>query len=100
MIPLMHAATACIFMTLFAPPDAVVLPPIFVPVPPGPWVDLLIVAAIAHDWRSRGWPHPAYRVGGALLLANQLLANQLLAVPLTATPAWMTIARAVQSVVD
>jgi len=92
MIPLMHAATARVFMTLFAPPDAKGPPPVFVSVPPGLAVDLLIVAGIVHDWRTRGRPHPAYLFGGALLLANQLLA-----VPLSATPAWMAIARAVQS---
>ena len=92
MIPLMHAATARVFMTLFAPPDAKGPPPVFVSVPPGLFVDLLIVAGIVYDWRTRGRPHPAYLIGGALLLANQVLA-----VPLSATSAWMSIAYAVQS---
>lgn len=92
MIPLMHAATARVFMTLFAPPDAKGPPPVFVSVPPGLAVDLLLVAAIVHDWRTRGRPHPAYLIGGALLLANQTLA-----VPLSATPGWMAIATWVQS---
>ena len=92
MIPLMHAATARVFMTLFAPADAKGPPPVFVSVPPGLFVDLLIVAGMLYDWRTRGRPHPAYLVGGALLLANQVLA-----VPLSATPTWMSIARAVQS---
>lgn len=91
MIPLMHAATARVFMTLFAPPDAKGPPPVFVSIPPGVAVDLLIVAAMVYDWRTRGRPHGVYLAGGALLLANQLLA-----VPLSATPAWMSIARAVQ----
>jgi hypothetical protein len=47
---------------------------------------------MVYDARTRGRPHPAYLIGGALLLANQLLA-----VPLSATPTWMSIARAVQS---
>lgn len=92
MIPLMHAATARVFMTLFAPADAKGPPPVFVSVPPGLFVDLLIVAGMLYDWRTRGRPHPAYLVGGALLLANQVFA-----VPLSATPTWMSIARAVQS---
>ena len=92
MIPLMHAAMARVFMTLFAPADAKGPPPVFVSVPPGLFVDLLIVAGMLYDWRTRGRPHPAYLVGGALLLANQVLA-----VPLSATPTWMSIARAVQS---
>lgn len=92
MIPLMHAATARVFMTLFAPADAKGPPPVFVSVPPGLLVDLLIVAGIVYDWRTRGRPHPAYLVGGALLLANQLLA-----VPLSATATWMSIARSVRA---
>lgn len=92
MIPLMHAAMVRVCMTLFAPADAEGPPPVFVSVPPGLFVDLLIVAGMLYDWRTRGRPHPAYLVGGALLLANQVLA-----VPLSATPTWMSIARAVQS---
>jgi hypothetical protein len=65
---------------------------VFVSVPPGLAVDLLLVAAIVYDWRTRGRPHPVYLIGGALLLANQLLA-----VPISATPAWTAIATWVQS---
>ena len=92
MIPLMHAATARLFMLAFAPADAKGPPPVFVSVPPGLAVDLLIVAAMVYDWRTRGRPHPAYLIGGALLLANQLVA-----VPLSATPGWLAIATWVQS---
>ena len=92
MVPLMHAATARIFMTAFAPPDAKGPPPVFVAVPPGLFVDLIIVAAIIHDWRTRGRPHRVYVIGGAILLAVQLLS-----VPLSAGPTWMAIAKWVQS---
>jgi len=92
MIPLMQAAMARLFMTLFAPPGAMGPPPVFVSVPPGLLVDLLIVAGIAHDWRTRGRPHPVYLICGPLLVANQVLA-----VALSATPTWMSIARWVQS---
>ena len=92
MIPLMHAATARLFMLAFAPADAKGPPPVFVSVPPGLAVDLILVAAMTYDWRTRGRPHPVYLIGGALLLANQLLA-----VPLSATPTWMAIAAWVQS---
>ncbi len=92
MIPLMHAATARLFMLMFAPADAKGPPPVFVSVPPGLTVDLLLVAAIVYDWRTRGRPHPVYLIGGALLVADQLLA-----VPLSATTGWMAIATWVQS---
>ena len=92
MIPLMHAAMARVFMTAFAPADAKGPPPVFVSVPPGLFVDLLIVAAIIHDWRRRGRPHPVYLVGGAILVVVQLLA-----VPISTTPTWMAIAKWVES---
>ena len=92
MIPLMHAATARLFMVAFAPADAKGPPPVFVSVPPGLAVDLLLVGAMVYDWRTRGRPHPAYLIGGALLLANQLVG-----VPLSATTGWMAIATWVQS---
>ena len=56
-------------------------------VPAGFIVDLVIVAAMIYDWRTRGRPHTAYLIGGALLLAVQLLR-----VPLATTPAWLHIA--------
>jgi hypothetical protein len=92
MIPLMHAATARVFMLLFAPADAKGPPPVFVAIPPGLFVDLLIVAAMVHDWRTRGRPHRVYVIGGGILLAVQLLS-----VPISTTPAWMTIAKFVES---
>jgi len=92
MVPLMHAATARVFMTLFAPPAAIGPPPVFVSIPPGLLVDLLLVAGIVYDWRTRGRPHPVYLICGSLLVANQVLA-----VPLSATPTWMSIAKWVQS---
>ena len=91
MIPLMHAATARVFMVLFAPPGQAGPPPVFVSVPPAICVDLLLVAAMVHDWRSRGKPHPVYLICGALLLANQLLA-----IPISGTGAWMAVATWVQ----
>ena len=92
MIPLMHAAFARVFAAAFAPADAKGPPPVVVAVPPGLIVDLLLVAAMVYDWRTRGRPHPVYWIGGALLLADQLLA-----VPLSATAAWLAIATWVQS---
>lgn len=92
MIPLMQAAMARVFMTFLAPPGAAGPPPVAVTVPPGLMVDLLLVAALAHDWRTRGRPHAAYLFGVPLLLAHQVLA-----VPMSASSTWMSIARWVQS---
>jgi hypothetical protein len=45
--------------------------------------DLLLAAAIIHDWRSRGRPHPAYVIAGAVMLVVQLGR-----VPLSTTGVW------------
>ena len=92
MIPLVHAAMARVFMLAFAPPGAKGPPPVFVSIPPGLFVDLLIVAAMIHDWRTRGRPHRVYVIGGGLLLAVQLLS-----VPISTTAAWMAIAKWVEA---
>jgi hypothetical protein len=49
--------------------------------------DLLIVAGVIYDMRTRGRPHPAYLIGGAIVLAVQVLR-----VPLSTTPWWYAIA--------
>jgi hypothetical protein len=46
-------------------------------------VDLLVVAAIVRDWRTRGRPHAAYVIGGASMLTVQLLRK-----PFAYTPLW------------
>ncbi|MCC7268692.1 MAG: hypothetical protein IT546_15325 [Caulobacteraceae bacterium] len=90
-VPLAQAATARIFQVAMTPPGAVGPPPVFVSLPPGLVVDLLIVAAMIYDWRTRGRPHPVYLIGGAVILAVQLLV-----IPVSGTPAWMSIARGVE----
>lgn len=92
MVPLMQAAIARIFLTLFAPADAIGPPPVFVALPPGLLMDGLIVAAMVYDWRTRGRTHSIYVVG---LAAN--VAVQVLCIPLSSTEGWMSIARTVQS---
>lgn len=92
MIPLMQAATARVFLTFFAPPGSVGPPPVFVSVPPGLVVDLLILAAMVHDWRTRGRPHPVYVIGGAALVSLQLLC-----VPISATPIWAHVTQGLES---
>lgn len=91
-VPLMQAAMARLFMIAFAPADAMGPPPVFVAIPPGLFVDLLIVVAIVFDWRTRGRPHPVYVAGGAILVAVQLSS-----VLIAASATWMSIARWVES---
>jgi hypothetical protein len=62
------------------------VPPVFVTVMPGLISDLLIVAAMIYDRRTRGRVHPVYWYGGALVLAVQLLR-----VPLSTTSAWLRV---------
>ena len=49
--------------------------------------DLLIVAAMSYDWRTRGRVHPAYLIGGGIIVAVQFLRA-----PLSTTPGWYAIA--------
>ncbi len=89
MTGMMTPAIARVFLTLFAgsaPPGP---PPPFVSMPPAFVADLLLVAAMVHDWRTRGKPHSVYVIGGAVLLAQQVLT-----VPFAATPTWMGLAKA------
>jgi hypothetical protein len=48
--------------------------------------DALIVAGVIYDMRTRGRPHPAYLIGGAIVLAVQGLR-----IPLSTTPLWYAI---------
>jgi hypothetical protein len=48
--------------------------------------DLLLVIAMANDWRTRGRPHPTYVITGVLMLALQIVR-----VPFSGTPAWRAV---------
>jgi hypothetical protein len=86
-VSLLQAAVARWFIVMLAPPDAVGPPPVAFTIAPGLVADLLIVAAMVHDWRIRGRPHPVYIVGLITLLAVQILR-----VPLSGTAAWLSAA--------
>ncbi|WP_332772681.1 hypothetical protein [Phenylobacterium sp.] len=92
MIPLMQAASARVFMVLLAPPGAVGPPPVQVTIAPSIFVNLLVIAAMVYDWRTRGRPHPVYVWGGAAVLLQEI-------VPLVfaGTAGWMAIATWVES---
>jgi hypothetical protein len=88
-IGLLQAAAARLFFILARPSPDIVHPG-EAPPPPVAFslgsallVDLLIVAAMLYDWRTRGRPHPAYLIAGSATLAVQLLR-----VPLSETAAW------------
>jgi hypothetical protein len=49
--------------------------------------DALIVVAVIYDLRTRGRPHPAYLIGGAIIVAVQVLRA-----PLSTTALWYSIA--------
>ena len=59
-------------------------PPVVASVPGALITDLLVAAAMVYDWRTRGRPHPAYLIAGAVLLFVQLIR-----VPLGPSPQWL-----------
>ena len=96
-ISLLNAAVGRWFAVLLPTSDGL---PVTVPIPPPPVVisllpalvaDLLIVAAMIHDRRTRGTVHRVYWIAGGALVALQFLR-----VPLSATRLW---SRAAESLV-
>lgn len=86
---ILQAAVGRLFVLAFAPPAGEgprVPPPVPVTIPAGLVVDLLIVAGMIHDKRTRGRIHPVYWVAGGVVLAVQVLVA-----PLSATGAWRRI---------
>jgi hypothetical protein len=63
--------------------------PVYFANAPSLLLELLIVAGIIYDWRTRGRPHPVWYIGAAVITAVVLLR-----VPISATPQWMAIADA------
>jgi hypothetical protein len=92
-VSLLQAGVGRWFFLFLAPPRPVGLagpvspPPVLVTVMPGLVADLLIVAAMMHDRRTRGRVHPAYWIAGAAVLAVQVLR-----VPLSTTASWAHLA--------
>jgi hypothetical protein len=87
---LLQAAVGRWFVLLLAPPSPpgvpVSPPPVFITVMPALVVDLLIVAGMVYDWRTRGRVHRVYWIAGGATLAVQLLR-----VPLSQTSAWLQL---------
>ncbi len=86
---ILQAAIGRLFFVLLRPSSAIIHPGEGPPMPPAftlssaVVVDLLILAAIVYDWRTRGRPHPAYLIAGAATVAVQVLSVQL-----SGTAAW------------
>ena len=92
-VSLLNAAVGRWFAVFLAPPvpvgiqGAVGVPPVWVSLMPGLVADLLIVAAMIHDKRTRGQVHRVYWIAGGSLVALQFLR-----IPLSATGAWSRVA--------
>lgn len=93
-VSILQAAAARWFFVFLGPPEARGLSPaetppgpVAVSIAPGLLVDVLIVAAMIYDWRTRGKVHPVYLIGGGAMLFLQLIR-----VPLSTTSAWHAIA--------
>jgi hypothetical protein len=97
-ISLLQAAVARMFFLAFTGggpglrPGLGAPPPVQITIMPGLLIDLLIVAAIVHDWRTRGRPHPAYLWGLSIVVAVQMLR-----MPISGTSAWASVADFVAS---
>jgi hypothetical protein len=92
MIPLMHAAMFRLYQVYFAPAGPPGPPAASHQVPPGLFVDLLIVAAMAYDWRTRGRPHRVYWICLPLAVGEQLISTSV-----AGSQAWLSFAAWVQS---
>jgi len=91
---LLQAAVGRWFRLFLAPPEVLALPVADAPPPPiqftiGPGLvgDIPIIIGMIYDWRTRGRPHPAYLIGGGIVLLAQLGR-----VPFSATAAWHSMA--------
>jgi hypothetical protein len=64
-------------------------PPLSIGLVPSLITELIIVAGIIYDWRTRGRPHPVWLIGAAVMTAVILLRG-----PPSGTPAWLAFADA------
>jgi len=93
MIVLLQAAVARLVVQPLSPPGP---PSLHTTVVTGLVTDLLVVAAMLYDWRTRGRAHSVYVFGGLLLLVVQVLLGPLVA----RSDAAMAFARSVRHLLD
>ena len=90
-ISLLQAATARVFFVLATGGGPGLRPGlgqpalVFDTIVPRLIIELMIVAGIVYDWRTRGRPHPVWLIGAAVMTTVILLGG-----PLSGTPAWLT----------
>ena len=95
-VSMLGAPIARWFLTFLAPPapplppGVMSFPPISVTIAPALIGDILLVIAMARDWRLRGNIHPVYLVGGAVMLLLQLTVT-----PVANSDAWQAISAAI-----
>jgi hypothetical protein len=93
-VSLLQAAVARIFFVLAtgggpgARPGLGPPPPVSIGLAGGLIVDLLIVAGMIFDWRTRGRAHRAWLIGLAVTLSVQILRG-----PISTTAPWLAVAR-------
>ena len=92
-ISLLQAAMARVFFVLITGggpglrPGLGPPPPLIIGLVPSLIVEILVLAGIVFDWRTRGRPHPVWLIGAAVTTAVILLRG-----PLSQTQAWLTFA--------
>ena len=90
-ISLLDAPIARWFAVVLSPPvpagELPPPPPVILALPASFIADLLVVAAIVFDWRTRGKPHLVYLYGGGALLLLQVTRAAV-----AATPFWDSVA--------
>jgi hypothetical protein len=91
---LLQPAFARFFILALAPAGPPVPPPVFVSIGPGILADLVLLAGMIHDKRTRGRVHGAYWVALGCTVAVQVLR-----IPLSTTGAWKFVANALVAIV-
>lgn len=83
-LSLLEAPIARWFMTFLAPPappGVPQVPPVIATMPAAGVADLLLIAVMVYDWRTRGKPHRVYVIGGLIILALQVTRPMIAASP-------------------
>ena len=68
-------------------------PPLAIGLVPSLILELMIVAGILYDWRTRGRPHRVWLIGAAVMTAVVVVRG-----PLGGTPAWLAVANALAQI--